>query len=99
MSAVPSEIGGARVVCYAPIDARSRPTGYCKHYHGSTLLGPAAGLAICQYKGESYYYLFGCDETWRSVTDSWHETLDDAKRQAELEYEGVTRAWVHRSES
>jgi hypothetical protein len=52
-----------------------------------------AGLAICQYAGEPYYYLFGCDADWQSVTDTWHETLAEAKAQAEFEYEGVTATW------
>ena len=33
--------------------------------------------------------IFGCDEGWNAVTDTWHETLEDAKAQAEFEYEGV----------
>jgi hypothetical protein len=51
-------------------------------------------LAICQYDGESAYYLFGCDTEWNAVTDTWHETLGDALHQAELEYEGVSGTWV-----
>jgi hypothetical protein len=52
-----------------------------------------AGLAICQYSGDSAYYLFGCDEEWRPITDTWHQTVEQAKEQAEFEYEGVTRTW------
>ena len=57
-------------------------------------MGPMAGLAICQYAGEEAFYLFGCDADWQSVTDTWHETLNDAQDQAEFEYEGVNRTWV-----
>jgi len=28
------------------------------------------------------------------VTDTWHETLEGALRQAEFEYEGVTATWI-----
>jgi hypothetical protein len=52
-----------------------------------------AGLAICQYPGDTAYYLFGCDEAWRTITDTWHETLQRAREQAEFEYEGVTSTW------
>ncbi|MGQ9547059.1 MAG: hypothetical protein ACUVWS_00380, partial [Roseiflexus sp.] len=54
---------------------------------------PAAGLAICQYEGETSCYLFGCDSDWNAVTDTWHETLEDALDQAEFEYEGVSKTW------
>jgi hypothetical protein len=55
---------------------------------------PAAGLAICVYEtGDEGFYLFYCDEEWRVVTDTWHETLEDAKSQAEFEYEGVNESW------
>lgn len=53
-----------------------------------------AGLAICQYEGEDAFYLFGCDPEWRTVTDTWHQTLDGAKSQAEFEYEGVGKTCV-----
>jgi hypothetical protein len=94
MKPAPAEIGGAKVICYAPVDERCRPTGKCGHIVAGKLMGPAAGLAICRYENEDAYYLFGCDETWSSVTDSWFQTLDEAKRQAEFEYEGITRLWT-----
>ncbi len=93
MEPAPNEIGGARGVCYAPVDGQCRPTGKCKHVVAGKLMGPAAGLAICQYAGEDAYYLFGCDEKWESVTDSWFHTLEEAKRQAEFEYEGISKLW------
>jgi len=51
-------------------------------------------LAICQYEGETAYYLFGCDADWNTVTDTWHETLEGALQQAEFEYEGISRTWI-----
>jgi hypothetical protein len=57
-------------------------------------MGPMAGLAICQYAGQDAFYLFGCDADWQNVTDTWHQTLDDAQHQAEFEYEGVSKTWI-----
>ena len=57
------------------------------------MLGPAAALAICQYEGDSQYYLFYCDDEWNVRTDTCHQSLDDAKDQAEFEYEGVSALW------
>jgi hypothetical protein len=94
LNSVPSKIGGATVICYTPIDGRHRHKGNCRQVVAGVLQGAAAGLAICQYEGEDSFYLFGCDENWQSVTDTWHETLEDAKYQAEFEYEGVSGTWV-----
>jgi hypothetical protein len=93
MRPVPSTIGGATVVCYTPIDSRHRHTGNTKQIVGGVVLGPASGLAICQFSGDSAFYLFGCDREWNSLSDTWHETLEDAKEQAEFEYEGTNSTW------
>ena len=81
-------------MCYTPIDSRHRHTGHTQQIVAGAVLGPAMGLAICQYEGESHYYLFGCDEGWNSLSDTWHETLEDAQDQAEHEYEGTRSTWV-----
>jgi fructose-1,6-bisphosphatase/inositol monophosphatase family enzyme len=39
----------------------------------------------------------GCDEGWSSVTDTWHQSIEDAKYQAEFEYEGVGRVMMKAS--
>jgi len=80
-------------VLYSPIDSRHRATGACKHTVGGIVQGSFDGLAICQYRGDSAFYLFYCDADWNNVTDTFHLTLDDAKGQAEFEYEGVSATW------
>jgi hypothetical protein len=89
----PELLGGARVVRWSAIDGRHRPIGGCRQIVAGALQGPAAALAICQYKGETAYYLFGCDPEWNTVTDTWHENLEDALGHAEFEYEGVSQTW------
>jgi len=91
----PDYIGDARVICFSPIDERHRHTRQTKQTVGGRLLGPAAGLAIGQTKGHGSisYFLFGCDEDWRPISDTWHESLEEAVRQAEFEYEGVGATW------
>jgi hypothetical protein len=99
----PAEIGGARVYCFAVIDQDVRPTGATRHSFGTILEGelvpgppmaPFAALAIVQYEGEDAYYLLYLDSDWEEVTDTWHQTVDAAKRQAEFEYEGITAKWI-----
>lgn len=53
-----------------------------------------AGIAICRDEGESCFYLAYCDSSWRSVTDTWHESHDAARAQAEVEYSGVSSTWL-----
>jgi len=91
----PSKVSGSTILCYTSIDGRHRHTGNCHLIVDGVLQGPAAGLIICQFDGESGFYLFGCDENWDQVTDTWHQTLEDAQHQAEFEYEGVSKTWVY----
>jgi hypothetical protein len=97
MNSPPARIDNATLICYTPIDSRHRHTGNCRQIVSRVLQSPAAGLAICQYDNEPCYYLFGCDENWQTKTDTWHQTLEDAKDQAEFEYEGVSATWINRS--
>ncbi len=88
-------IDGFRVICYSPIDERHRFTGKTKQIVGDRLMGAMSGLAICQPNGSSEFYLFGCDADWSVVTDTLHESLDEAKRQAEFEYDGIGKTWSY----
>jgi hypothetical protein len=99
MRAIPSTIGKLRVVCYTPLDSRHRHTGNTTQIVGGVVLGAAAGLAICIDEKSECFFLFGCDEQWTCLSDTWHETLEEAKEQAEFEYEGVSGTWVVREPS
>jgi hypothetical protein len=94
MKPPPGTIDGAFVVRYSPIDSRHRHTGRCKQIVDGAIQDAPKGLAICQYPGDSAYYLFGCDESWNCLTDTWHHTLQEALDQAEFEFAGVTATWV-----
>ncbi len=81
------------MVCYTRIDWRHEHTGACSHWAGGELLGPAAGLVVC--RDDAGYYLFGCDVAWEPITDTWHDTLEDALDQAESEYTGSAATWEY----
>jgi hypothetical protein len=93
MQRAPEEIGGARTVLFTKIDSRHRHTGNTAHIVAGEQMLPVAGLAICQYERDTGFYLFGCDDHWNSITDTWHASLDDAKAQAEFEYTGADATW------
>ncbi|MBB4635338.1 hypothetical protein [Longimicrobium terrae] len=86
-------LGSLPVIAWTIIDARSRHTGNTRHIVRGGLAGPAAALAICR-NGDDGFHLFSCDEQWQTVSDTWHETVDDAEAQAEFEYEGVSATWI-----
>lgn len=95
MKTAPKTVGTFPVVCYSPIDERHRFTANTKQWVGDTLMGAMVGLAICQPTGARGFFLFGCDSEWGVLTDTWHQSLDEAKDQAEYEYEGIRQTWIH----
>jgi hypothetical protein len=97
MKPIPDMIDGANVVCASPVDERHHFTGGCKQIVSGQLMGAMAGLAICQYEGEDYCYLFGCDENWDSVTDTTHQSLEEALDQAEYEYTGIKDTMIYKN--
>ena len=92
---IPDLIGNARVICYVVVNLSS-PTANTQHFVHGKLQDAAYGLAICQYKPEGGYYLFYCNNDWVEFADTWHETVDDAKDQAEYEYTGITDFWRYK---
>ena len=91
MKVQPLIIGEATVICYT-ILADLLATGNTAHIVGNKLMEGFNGLAICKYNNEPGYYLFYCNKAWEAVTDTWHQSIEDAKDQGEFEYFGIT--WV-----
>ncbi len=94
MKECPDTIGEATVLMFTSINDKHTFTGDCKQIVAGEIMGPMAGLAICQYDGETAYFLLGCDRDWSQVTDTWHQTLDEAIYQAEFEYAGTKNTWI-----
>lgn len=91
---IPEFINGTRVQLFTPIDGRHSPTGACVHTVGGESPGPVSALAICRHEGDPGFFLYYCDADFRALTDTWHASLEDARHQAEMEYEGVSETWV-----
>ena len=90
---IPDFIGGSQVICYAVINL-CLPTGNTEHFINDKLQDAAYGLAICRYESQGGYYLFSCNNNWVEFADTWHETIENAKDQAEYEYNGITNFWM-----
>ena len=94
MNSAPKIIGGLETDFYSPIDERHCNSGHATHVRNGTVTHPTVkGLAICKL-GSNSFYLFGCDENWNVLTDSIHESLNDAEDVAETECEGVIATWM-----
>jgi len=93
----PFEIDGAPVRLFAVLDQRVRRTRGSDHQVIGIPQRPAQALAICER--QRHYYLIGCDLDWQPFTESRHDTLEDAKRQAENEFTGIGTCWTDISDS
>jgi hypothetical protein len=91
---IPTVIGGLGVVLYSQIDERHRPTGRCRHLvNGAGEVGPAWGVAICKDPDTGAFFVYSCEDDWMPAADTWHASLEEAKQQAEFEYEGLAATW------
>lgn len=90
----PTEIDGARLVCWSAIDSRHRPTERSGQIVAGEVVRQAQGLAIGRRAGEEVHHLFACDAGWKKLSDTRHATLADALSEAELQYEGVSETWT-----
>jgi len=88
------QIEGAKVILWTPIDSRHRATGACRHFHDGQLAGNASWLAICRYDEVEACYLFRYHADSDRYSDTFHDSIEEAKQQAEFEYEGVTGTWI-----
>ncbi len=53
---------------------------------------PPAYLAIVEE--DTAYFLYYLDEHADAITDTWHETIEDAFAQAEFEFAGTNVTWI-----
>lgn len=85
MTHVPELIDGARVLVVADLSGAT-PTLATRHVVSGRERSGFAGLAIARYDGADGLYLFYCDEEWNAVTDTCHDTMEQALSQAQFEF-------------
>ena len=89
---IPKTIGNFDVLLSAMIDDTCKHTNNCTHEINGKVLGKANWAAITKPEKTGECYLFMCYED-NQLTDSAHESIEDAKEQAEWEYEGISNVW------
>ena len=72
---------------------RHEPTGNTLHIVGGSDMPPPAALRISVYGDEPGFFLLYLDERGNEVTDTWHQSLDDALHQAHFEFQVEPSEW------
>lgn len=70
-----------------------RSTGLTRHYRNGVLIEKPASLKIVQFDGDPGYYLIYLNSSGDELTDTYHDTLEKAQKQAELEYDVKPEEW------
>jgi hypothetical protein len=88
MNKPPQFLDGAKVLRYCILDEGVSPTGSHTIHIGDELFTPSAA-AVCQYAGNSKFYVFYCDGEWDVVTDMDYDSLNEAVSWIEHGYRGA----------
>jgi hypothetical protein len=71
----------------AYIKAHHHRTGRTTHYLNGVLLPPPHKVAIARYGDDEEVYLFYYDAVSEDeITDTWHESVEAARKHAEWEF-------------
>lgn len=90
----PTQIDSALVLEYIILDTTQSKTGKTAHIVAGKTVEAVFGLAICKYSDGQEFYLFYCDRYWKTITDTYHDTIEKAKEQAEHEFSNTRAAWT-----
>ena len=72
---------------------RNPPSGKTLHTSNGKILPAPAGLAIAQLTGDPGFYLYYFDSNGNVQTDTYHSTVEQAKKQAALEFNVNDSDW------
>ncbi len=68
-------------------------TGKTQHYQKEQELPPASTLKIATYEDTEGFYLLYLDANGNELTDTFHDTIEEAFSQAEWEYNVKPDEW------
>ncbi len=93
MNNPPGKLDDAEILFWTILDHRHKSTGETKHFINGSYQTDFHGLVIAKYEEEEGTYLFYCDSDWNVLTDTYHESIEAAKEQAEFEFQGAKGTW------
>jgi len=73
--------------------SHNQPTGKTHHYHGKKELPAPAMLQIAKYSEDPGYYLLYLDANGNELTDTYHDSMEEAIAQAEWEFQVKPSEW------
>ena len=76
------------------LDERHQPTGRTIHRKGSEVLPAPSTLRIASLPGAPGVYLLHFDPAEREITDTFHDSVEDAMTQAEWEFGILPSEWT-----
>jgi len=68
-------------------------TGKTIHYNAGLKVDKPTQLIIAKYEDCSGYYLLHIDKEGKEMTDTYHETIEDALEQADFEFGVQPEEW------
>ena len=85
---------GFTLVQFVNLSARHRATGATTHYVGGSRVAGIKRLEIMSYQKGVCFYLIYKDADGVEMTDTYHETIEQAKVQAYREFEVRDCDWT-----
>jgi hypothetical protein len=76
------------------LSATHRPTGQVRHFRWGELLPPPYELRIVKYEDAPGYYLFYCNENGTEMSDTYHDSIQQAMEQAKSEFNVLPNEWA-----
>jgi hypothetical protein len=92
MGDFPSMLDGANIVRVASLRGLE-PSGRSAVLIDDKPIPAPDALAVCQYVGESDFYLFYCDRAWSVLGAGHFASLTAAISSAERAYPGLSARW------
>lgn len=69
-------------------------SAHCGRWSASLLANMRLHLTKARREDGDSFLLLYCDANWEPITDTSHQSLEDALDQAECEYVGTRETWV-----
>jgi hypothetical protein len=83
----------AKIVRRASLGLGHLRTGNTRHYRDGELVATPVSLIVVEF-GPDQYNLIHLDEAGKELTDTFHESIEDAFRQAAFEFRVSPGEWL-----
>ena len=85
---------GEKIVHRVRLRPEHKPTGMTTHTVSGIVVEPPFELRILQFDGDPGFYLIHFDESGTELTDTYHDTCQQAMEQAQFEFGVEEEDWT-----